>query len=166
MKKRWLFVLGLLTLSMAVSGCGKKEETTSTSSSVVSSAAESETEGVSLSEVEVPADYVPPTTLADLTGELDLDKLVTLAEYKGLELTKEVVEVSDADIDASVTDALETFCITKRIFFLPYIQLNSKDRLLYSGIECNLLICKYAFLIFFPDYIDITTKHNWMIIVA
>ncbi len=107
MKKRWLFVLGLLTLSMAVSGCGKKEETTSTSSSVVSSAAESETEGVSLSEVEVPADYVPPTTLADLTGELDLDKLVTLGEYKGLELTKEVVEVSDADIDASVTDALE-----------------------------------------------------------
>ena len=100
MKKRWLFVLGLLTLSMAVSGCGKKEETTSTSSSVVSSAAESETEGVSLSEVEVPADYVPPTTLADLTGELDLDKLVTLGEYKGLELTKEVVEVSDADIDA------------------------------------------------------------------
>ena len=107
MKKRWLFVLGLLTLAMAVSGCGKKEETTSTSSSVVSSAAESETEGVSLSEVEVPADYVPPTTLADLTGELDLDKLVTLGEYKGLELTKEVVEVSDADIDASVTDALE-----------------------------------------------------------
>ena len=107
MKKRWLFVLGLLTLSMAVSGCGKKEETTSTSSSVVSSAAESETEGVSLSEVEVPADYVPPTTLADLTGELDLDKLVTLGEYKGLELTKEVGEVSDADIDASVTDALE-----------------------------------------------------------
>ena len=107
MKKRWLFVLGLLTLSMAVSGCGKKEETTSTSSSIVSSAAESETEGVSLSEVEVPADYVPPTTLADLTGELDLDKLVTLGEYKGLELTKEVVEVSDADIDASVTDALE-----------------------------------------------------------
>ena len=49
MKKRWLLVLGLLTLSMAVSGCGKKEESASASSAVVSSAAESETTGISLS---------------------------------------------------------------------------------------------------------------------
>lgn len=107
MKKRWLLVLGLLTLSMAVSGCGKKEESASASSAVVSSAAESETTGISLSGVEVPADYVPPTTLTDLTGNLNLDKLVTLGEYKGLKLTKEIKEVRDEDIDDAVADALE-----------------------------------------------------------
>ena len=107
MKKRWLLVLGLLTLSMAVSGCGKKEESASASSAVVSSAAESETTGISLSGVEVPADYVPPTTLSDLTGNLNLDKLVTLGEYKGLKLTKEITEVRDEDIDDAVADALE-----------------------------------------------------------
>ena len=107
MKKRWLLVLGLLTLSMAVSGCGKKEESASASSAVVSSAAESETTGISLSGVEVPADYVPPTTLTDLTGNLNLDKLVTLGEYKGLKLTKEITEVRDEDIDDAVADALE-----------------------------------------------------------
>ena len=107
MKKRWLLVLGLLTLSMAVSGCGKKEESASASSAVVSSAAESETTGISLSGVEVPADYVPPTTLTDLTGNLNLDKLVTLGDYKGLKLTKEITEVRDEDIDDAVADALE-----------------------------------------------------------
>ena len=107
MKKRWLLVLGLLTLSMAVSGCGKKEESASASSAVVSSAAESETTGISLSGVEGPADYVPPTTLTDLTGNLNLDKLVTLGEYKGLKLTKEITEVRDEDIDDAVADALE-----------------------------------------------------------
>lgn len=107
MKKRWLLVLGLLTLSMTVSGCGKKEETASAPSSVVSSAAESETTGISLSGIEVPADYVPPTTLTDLTGNLNLDKLVTLGEYKGLKLIKEITEVRDEDIDDAVTDALE-----------------------------------------------------------
>ena len=107
MKKRWLLVLGLLTLSMAVSGCGKKEESASASSAVVSSAAESETTGISLSGVEVPADYVPPTTLTDLTGNLNLDKLVTLGEYKGLKLTKEITEVRDEDIDDAVADAWE-----------------------------------------------------------
>ena len=107
MKKRWLLVLGLLTLSMAVSGCGKMEESASASSAVVSSAAESETTGISLSGVEVPADYVPPTTLTDLTGNLNLDKLVTLGEYKGLKLTKEITEVRDEDIDDAVADALE-----------------------------------------------------------
>lgn len=107
MKKRWLLVLGLLTLSMAVSGCGKKEESASASSAVVGSAAESETTGISLSGVEVPADYVPPTTLTDLTGNLNLDKLVTLGEYKGLKLTKEITEVRDEDIDDAVADALE-----------------------------------------------------------
>ena len=107
MKKRWLLVLGLLTLSMAVSGCGKKEESASASSAVVSSAAESETTGISLSGVEVPADYVPTTTLTDLTGNLNLDKLVTLGEYKGLKLTKEITEVRDEDIDDAVADALE-----------------------------------------------------------
>ena len=107
MKKRWLLVLGLLTLSMAVSGCGKNEESASASSAVVSSAAESETTGISLSGVEVPADYVPPTTLTDLTGNLNLDKLVTLGEYKGLKLTKEITEVRDEDIDDAVADALE-----------------------------------------------------------
>lgn len=107
MKKRWLLILGLLTLSMAVGGCGKKDETAQSSSAVISSEAESKGDTGSLSQVEVPADYVPPTTLSDLIKDMDLDSLVSLGDYKGLKLTKEIVEVTDADIENAVTEALE-----------------------------------------------------------
>lgn len=107
MKKRWLLILGLLTLSMAVGGCGKKDDTAQSSSAAVSSEAESKADTGSLSQVEVPADYVPPTTLADLTKDMDLDRLVSLGEYKGLKLTKEIAEVTDADLENAVAEALE-----------------------------------------------------------
>lgn len=107
MKKKWILLLGLLTLTMAVGGCGKKDETAQSSASSVSSVAGSTEDGETLSQVEVPADYVPPTTLSDLTKDLDLDSLVKLGTYKGLKLTKEITEVTDTDIENAVTDALE-----------------------------------------------------------
>lgn len=107
MKKRWLLLLGLVTLTMAAGGCGKTEDNSGSSQAVVSSAAGNTDEGETLSQVEVPDDYVPPTTLSELTADLDLDSLVQLGSYKGLKLTKAVAEVTDADIEAAVTDALE-----------------------------------------------------------
>lgn len=107
MKKKYLLVLGLLALSLAVGGCGKKDDTAQASSSVVSSGAESEADTGALSQVEVPADYVAPATMEELMGDLDLDKLVTLGEYKGLTLTKDIVEVTDADVENAVAEALK-----------------------------------------------------------
>ena len=107
MKKKCILLLGLLTFAVTVGGCGKTDDTVQPSTSVVSSAAE-KTEGEeTLSQVEVPADYVPPTTMSDLTKDLDLDSLVKLGTYTGLKLTKEIAEVTDADIENAVTDALE-----------------------------------------------------------
>lgn len=107
MKKKYLLVLGLLALSLAVGGCGKKDDTAQASSSVVSSGAESEADTGALSQVEVPADYVAPATMEELMGDLDLDKLVTLGEYKGLTLTKDIVEVTDADVENAVAEAVK-----------------------------------------------------------
>ena len=108
MKKKCILLLGLLTFAAAVGGCGKTDETVQSSSSVVvSSAADTTDDGATLSQVEVPADYVPPVTMSDLTKDLDLDTLVKLGTYKGLKLTKEIAEVTDTDIENAVTDALE-----------------------------------------------------------
>ena len=108
MKKRYIVLCGLLALTMAVTGCGKKNDTPDSSVVVSGSsvAAESSSD-MTLSQVQVPADYEAPTTLTDLTKDIDLDKVVKLGEYKGLKLTKKVKEVTDEDVDNAVADALE-----------------------------------------------------------
>ena len=106
MKKRYILLCGLLALTMAVTGCGKKDDAQSSTASGSSVVAESSSD-MTLSQVQVPDDYVAPTTLSDLTKDIDLDKAVKLGEYKGLKLTKKVKEVTDEDVDNAVADALE-----------------------------------------------------------
>lgn len=106
MKKRYILLCGLLVLTMAVTGCGKKDDAQSSTASGSSVVAESSSD-MTLSQVQVPDDYVAPTTLSDLTKDIDLDKVVKLGEYKGLKLTKKVKEVTDEDVDNAVADALE-----------------------------------------------------------
>ena len=107
MKKRYIVLCGLLALTMAVTGCGKKNDTPDSSVVSGSSVAAESSSDMNLSQVQVPADYEAPTTLTDLTKDIDLDKVVKLGEYKGLKLTKKVKEVTDEDVDNAVADALE-----------------------------------------------------------
>ena len=107
MKKRYIVLCGLLALTMAVTGCGKKNDTQNSSVVSGSSVAAESSSDMTLSQVQVPADYEAPTTLTDLTKDIDLDKVVKLGEYKGLKLTKKVKEVTDEDVDNAVADALE-----------------------------------------------------------
>lgn len=107
MKKRYIVLCGLLALTMAVTGCGKKNDTPDSSVVSGSSVAAESSSDTTLSQVQVPADYEAPITLTDLTKDIDLDKVVKLGEYKGLKLTKKVKEVTDEDVDNAVADALE-----------------------------------------------------------
>ena len=106
MKKRYILLCGLLALTMAVTGCGKKDDTQVSSANSSSVVAESSSD-LTLSQIQLPDDYVAPTSLSDLTKDVDLDKAVKLGEYKGLKLTKKVAEVTDEDVDNAVAEALE-----------------------------------------------------------
>lgn len=106
MKKRYMLLAGLLALTVVFAGCGKKDDAPSAVSSQSSVVSDTSSD-LTLSQVQVPDDYEAPTTLTDLTKDIDLDKAVKLGEYKGLKLTKKVTEVTDTDIQNAITDALE-----------------------------------------------------------
>lgn len=101
MKKRTLAVIGLFTLCLALVGCSKEE--TGSSSSVVSEETSSAPEEAA---EESAAVDVLNTTMEELMEGIDVDACVTLGQYTGFELTKEVTAVSDEDVENAMADKL------------------------------------------------------------
>lgn len=97
MKKRILMLM--LVGCMAFAACGEKEEET-TSEDTVSE----ESPG---SEEEEEEDTTPVSEKTE--EEKGIDYFMSLGEYKGLELTKNVYDVTDADVDSFVANALGSY---------------------------------------------------------
>lgn len=108
MKKRaWMLAL-LLSAAIAVAGCTQKtteEKDTDSKTEETSNTEETEEpEGEDTSETEEET-----KTTAELMAEVDVEKCVTLGEYKGISVENETVQVTDDDVEKEIQTALAKY---------------------------------------------------------
>lgn len=115
MKKRaWMLAL-LLTVTVAAAGCSKKDtedkstEPETEETSTTGEAENKDSEDTESSETEGTEEEEDTVTTAELMAEIDVEKCVTLGEYKGITVEKTIVPVTDEDIEKEVQTALANY---------------------------------------------------------
>ena len=93
MKKRAVMIALLLTMTIAAAGCTKNSEET-TKTDVSDTTEENETEAEQDTE-EADDDQEKEPTTSELMAEIDVEKCVTLGEYKGITVEKTIEPVTD-----------------------------------------------------------------------
>lgn len=114
MKKRIVILSAVLCLALA--GCGgssdETEATSETTTEATTDAASSSDETSSEESTDSTtqeSETEDPTPVVDKTvADEGIDSFITLGEYKGLDLTKNVVTVSDDDIQSQIDSDLKT----------------------------------------------------------
>ncbi len=114
MKKRaWMLAL-LLTVTVAAAGCNKndtQDKTTEQDTEAVNAEGEAEDpegeEDDSQAEQEEPEEETKTT--AQLMEEVDVEKCVTLGQYKGITVEKTITPVTDEDVEKEIQTALATY---------------------------------------------------------
>ena len=107
MKKRAVMIALLLTMTIAAAGCTKNSEET-TKTDVSDTTEENETEAEQDTE-EADDDQEKEPTTAELMAEIDVEKCVTLGEYKGITVEKTIEPVTDEDVEQEIQSALESY---------------------------------------------------------
>lgn len=110
MRKKFLAVIMCVCLGMSLSGCGSKNDSskeTSTKAGQNGDKAETSTGSNSASSA-VPSEpaYTEDDLVDDTSSELKVLDYIELASYTGLELTKEVEEVTDEDVQTEIEKAM------------------------------------------------------------
>lgn len=110
MKKRAVMIALLLTMTIAAAGCKQKSEETNSSdpNTEAANSADGEEEQDTEDTGETSEEEDVPTT-AELMADIDVEKCVTLGEYKGIKLEKTIQEVTDQDIESEIQTALENY---------------------------------------------------------
>lgn len=110
MKKRAVMVALLLAMSIAAAGCTQKSEETNGSDTKTEDTGSSD--GPEDQETEDKADAEEeedtPTT-AELMADIDVEKCVTLGEYKGITVEKTIESVTDQDVEDEIQEALQDY---------------------------------------------------------
>lgn len=110
MKKRAVMVALLLAMSIAAAGCTQKSEETNGSDTKTEDTGSSD--GAEDQETEDKADAEEdedtPTT-AELMADIDVEKCVTLGEYKGITVEKTIESVTDQDVEDEIQEALQDY---------------------------------------------------------
>lgn len=93
MKKKVLLVVMCISILMLAGGCSKKTDTNDSN----------------ISGTPVPTSAVVPSSALIVTkGEYVLNDYIKLGQYKGIEVTVEQLEVTDADVETAVKDDMIT----------------------------------------------------------
>lgn len=106
MKKRAVMIALLLTMTIAAAGCTKNSEET-TKTDVSDTTEENETEAEQDTEADDAQEEEPTTS--ELMAEIDVEKCVTLGEYKGITVEKTIEPVTDEDVEQEIQSALESY---------------------------------------------------------
>ena len=107
MKKRAIMISMLLVMALSVTGCSQKTATKDKDTKTEETAKTDDAEETESDNTEDTSEDTPTT--AELMAGIDVEKCVTLGDYKGVTVEKTIQSVTDEDVQNEIDDALASY---------------------------------------------------------
>ena len=107
MKKRAIMISMLLVMALSVTGCSQKTATKDKDTKTEETAKTDDAEGTESDNTEDTSEDTPTT--AELMAGIDVEKCVTLGDYKGVTVEKTIQSVTDEDVQNEIDNALANY---------------------------------------------------------
>ena len=107
MKKRAIMISMLLVMALSVTGCSQKTATKDKDTKTEETAKTDDAEETESDNTEDTSEDTPTT--AELMAGIDVEKCVTLGDYKGVTVEKTIQSVTDEDVQNEIDNALATY---------------------------------------------------------
>ena len=107
MKKRAIMISMLLVMALSVTGCSQKTATKDKDTKTEETAKTDDAEETESDNTEDTSEDTPTT--AELMAGIDVEKCVTLGDYKGVTVEKTIQSVTDEDVQNEIDDALANY---------------------------------------------------------
>lgn len=107
MKKRAIMISMLLVMSLSVTGCSQKTATKDKDTKTEETAKTDDAEETESDNTEDTSEDTPTT--AELMAGIDVEKCVTLGDYKGVTVEKTIQSVTDEDVQNEIDNALANY---------------------------------------------------------
>ena len=107
MKKRAIRISMLLVMALSVTGCSQKTATKDKDTKTEETAKTDDAEETESDNTEDTSEDTPTT--AELMAGIDVEKCVTLGDYKGVTVEKTIQSVTDEDVQNEIDNALANY---------------------------------------------------------
>ena len=107
MKKRAIMISMLLVMALSVTGCSQKTATKDKDTKTEETAKTDDAEETESNNTEDTSEDTPTT--AELMAGIDVEKCVTLGDYKGVTVEKTIQSVTDEDVQNEIDNALANY---------------------------------------------------------
>jgi len=107
MKKRAIMISMLLVMALSVTGCSQKTATKDKDTNTEETAKTDDAEETESDNTEDTSEDTPTT--AELMAGIDVEKCVTLGDYKGVTVEKTIQSVTDEDVQNEIDNALANY---------------------------------------------------------
>ena len=107
MKKRAIMISMLLVMALSVTGCSQKTATKDKDTKPEETAKTDDAEETESDNTEDTSEDTPTT--AELMAGIDVEKCVTLGDYKGVTVEKTIQSVTDEDVQNEIDNALANY---------------------------------------------------------
>ena len=107
MKKREIMISMLLVMALSVTGCSQKTATKDKDTKTEETAKTDDAEETESDNTEDTSEDTPTT--AELMAGIDVEKCVTLGDYKGVTVEKTIQSVTDEDVQNEIDNALANY---------------------------------------------------------
>lgn len=107
MKKRAIMISMLLVMALSVTGCSQKTATKDKDTKTEETAKTDDEEETESDNTEDTSEDTPTT--AELMAGIDVEKCVTLGDYKGVTVEKTIQSVTDEDVQNEIDNALANY---------------------------------------------------------
>lgn len=107
MKKRAIMISMLLVMALSVTGCSQKTATKDKDTKTEETAKTDDAEETESDNTEDTSEDTPTT--AELMADIDVEKCVTLGDYKGVTVEKTIQSVTDEDVQNEIDNALANY---------------------------------------------------------
>lgn len=107
MKKRAIMISMLLVMALSVTGCSQKTATKDKDTKTEETAKTDDAEETESDNTEDTSEDTPTT--AELMAGIDVEKCVTLGDYKGVTVEKTIESVTDEDVQNEIDNALANY---------------------------------------------------------